>query len=152
MRQKRRDRARERLLAAKRDADVTYQDIAETVGQNEVWVAAVIFGEASADEAQARAIVEALDSQAPVETIDDLQLAPRKGDDQPTIPSDPMLYRLYEIPHVYGDAIKEIVHEEFGDGIMSAIDFSCHVDRVTDAEGDRVKITYEGKFLPYKRW
>jgi len=72
-----------------------------------------------------------------------LQRPPKKGEDDPTLPSDPMLYRLYEIPQVYGEAIKAVVHEEFGDGIMSAIDFECHVDRVEADDGDRVRITYE---------
>ncbi len=152
MRQNRRKRARNRLLAAKADAGVSYAEIANTVGRDKVWIAAVILGEASANESEAHAIVDTLGPEAPQETITDLQLAPEKGDSDPTIPSDPMLYRLYEVPHVYGDAIKQIVHEEFGDGIMSAIDFTCHVDRVQHEDGDRVRITYEGKFLPYRKW
>lgn len=152
MRQNRRKRARERLLAAKADAEVSYAEIANSIDRDKVWVAAVILGEAGANENDAYAIVDALEPEAPQQTIADLQLAPQKGDENPTIPSDPMLYRLYEVPHVYGDAIKEIVHEEFGDGIMSAIDFTCHVDRIPDENGDRVRITYEGKFLPYRKW
>lgn len=146
-----REEASERIQAAKTDSGETFADLAAAVGRDEVWVAALVFGAVSGDESEARALCEALD-------IDDdrvvaaLKRPPRKGDDDPTIPSDPMLYRLYEVPQVYGDAIKACVHEEFGDGIMSAIDFECHVDRVEHPEGDRVRITYEGKFLPYRKW
>lgn len=147
-----RDRATELLLEAKDRADASYADLAEAVGRDEVWVAAAVTGAASMDEAEAEATVEFLDPDRPEAVADALQRPPTKGDDDPTVPSDPMLYRLYEVPHVYGEAIKACVHEEFGDGIMSAIDFECHVDRVEREDGDRVRITYEGKFLPYRKW
>lgn len=76
---------------------------------------------------------------------------PYKGMDQ-TIPTDPLVYRFYEIIQVYGTSLKEVIHEKFGDGIMSAIDFKLHVDREEDAKGDRVVITMNGKFLPYRVW
>ncbi|MFB6126681.1 MAG: cyanase [Halolamina sp.] len=146
-----RDTVTERLREAKAAADVSFTRLADVVGRDEVWTAALVLGAVSASEAEAQALCEALgvDDEAVVAA---LQRPPRKGEDDPTIPSDPMLYRLYEIPQVYGDAIKACVHEEFGDGIMSAIDFECHVDRVERDEGDRVRVTYEGKFLPYKKW
>ena len=78
--------------------------------------------------------------------------ATEEGRRRPDRPVGPDAYRLYEIPQVYGDAVKAVVHEEFGDGIMSAIDFECHVDRIERDDGDRVRITYEGKFLPYRKW
>ena len=146
-----RETVTERLREAKATADVSFAGLADAVGRDEVWTAALVLGAVSADESEARALCEALD-------VDDeavvaaLQRPPRKGDDNPTVPSDPLLYRLYEIPQVYGDAIKACVHEEFGDGIMSAIDFECRVDRVDRDDGDRVRVTYEGKFLPYRRW
>ncbi|GAB6878096.1 cyanase [Halorubrum gandharaense] len=147
-----REDATERLLAAKHDADATFAEVADAVGRDEVWTAALVMGETSADAAEADALVKFLDPEDADEVQEAVQRPPRKGDDDPTVPSDPMLYRLHEVPYVYGDAIKAVVHEEFGDGIMSAIDFECHVDRVTDPDGDRVRITYEGKFLPYKKW
>ena len=80
-----------------------------------------------------------------------LQTFPNKKWDQ-TVPTDPLIYRLYEVVGVYGETIKEIVHEKFGDGIMSAIDFSLDIDKEEDPKGDRVVIKMNGKFLPYKSW
>jgi cyanate lyase len=68
------------------------------------------------------------------------------------IPTDPLLYRFYEILQVYGLPLKDVIQEKFGDGIMSAIDFTLHVEKVEDVKGDRVKVTMNGKFLPYKTW
>ena len=80
-----------------------------------------------------------------------LQAFPHKSWDK-IVPTDPVIYRLYEIVGVYGETIKEIIHEKFGDGIMSAIDFSMHIEKVEDPKGDRVLVTMNGKFLPYKSW
>lgn len=146
-----RDEATARLRAAKEDAGLDFADLAEAVGRDEVWTAALLLGDVSGDEREANALCDALGVEDP-EVAAALERAPYKGSDDPTIPSDPMLYRLYEVPQVYGDAIKRCVHEEFGDGIMSAIDFECRVDRVEHEAGDRVRITYEGKFLPYRKW
>ena len=146
-----REAATERLRAAKTEAGVGFAELAEAVGRDEVWTAALLLGAVSGDASEARALCDALGVEDEA-VVAALQRAPYKGGDEATIPSDPMLYRLYEIPQVYGDAIKACVHEEFGDGIMSAIDFECHVDRVPDPEGDRVQITYEGKYLPYEKW
>ncbi|MFB6117063.1 cyanase [Halosegnis sp.] len=146
-----REAATERLRAAKAETETSFAALAEAVGRGEVWTAALLLGAVSGDESEARALCETLDI-ADEAVIDALQRPPYKGSDELTVPSDPMLYRLYEIPQVYGDAIKACLHEEFGDGIMSAIDFECHVDRVPDPDGDRVRITYEGKYLPYEKW
>ncbi|MGZ0746017.1 cyanase [Haloparvum sp. AD34] len=147
-----REAATERLIEAKRDRGVTYDAIAEAVGRDEVWVAAAMLGETSMSQEEAEHLVKFLEPDDPEAVAKALQRPPTKGEEDPTIPSDPMLYRLYEIPQVYGEAIKAVVHEEFGDGIMSAIDFECRVDRVEADDGDRVRITYEGKFLPYRKW
>jgi len=143
--------ATERLTQAKREHDCSFTDLAEELDRDEVWTASLVFGDVSASEPEARTLCAELgiDDEA---VVDALQREPYKGETEASIPSDPMLYRLYEIPQVYGDAIKACVHEEFGDGIMSAIDFECHVDRVEHDDGDRVRITYEGKFLPYRKW
>jgi cyanate lyase len=165
-----RETATDRLLAAKNRTDRTWDDLAGAVGRGRVWVAAAVFGDASCDETEAAALCDALDVSDPAVRAA-LQRPPTKGEADPSIPSDPMLYRLYEIPQVYGDAIKSVFHEEFGDapegddspaadrnserseyGIMSAIDFECHVERVEHPEGDRARIVYEGKYLPYKKW
>ncbi len=81
-----------------------------------------------------------------------MQRPPKKGQDAETVSKDPLIYRFHEITYVYGDSIKEMIHEKFGDGIMSAIDFDLHIDRIPDPKGDRVQITMSGKFLPYKQW
>ena len=146
-----REAATKRLRAAKAEAGVGFAELAEAVGRDEVWTAALLLGAVSGDETEARALCDALGVEDEA-VVAALQRAPYRGEEETTVPSDPMLYRLYEIPQVYGDAIKACVHEEFGDGIMSAIDFECHVDRVPDPEGDRVRITYEGKYLPYGKW
>jgi cyanate lyase len=138
------------LLDAKKAKGVTYGELEKVVGQDEVWIAAVIFRQASADLAQAKALVDALG--LPEEMAEPLTVPPLKGSLEPVIPTDPLIYRLYEIMQVYGMPVKDVIHEKFGDGIMSAIDFSLEVDMVPDPKGDRVQITMCGKFLPYKKW
>ena len=86
------------------------------------------------------------------EAITWLQIAPYKGSLPTALPTDPLIYRWYEIVAVYGTTIKELIHEEFGDGIMSAIDFSLDISREADPKGDRVKVVMSGKFLPYKTY
>jgi cyanate lyase len=86
------------------------------------------------------------------EVVEALQQIPTKGSLAGAVPVDPLLYRLHEITQVYGTTIKAVVHEMFGDGIMSAIDFEIDIRRVADPKGDRVQITYNGKFLPYRKW
>lgn len=138
------------LLDAKKAKGVTYAELEKVVGQDEVWIASVIFRQASADMEQAKAIVTALGLSE--DMAEPLTVPPLKGSLEPVIPTDPLIYRLYEIMQVYGMPVKDVVHEKFGDGIMSAIDFSIEVDTVEDPKGDRVQITMCGKFLPYKKW
>ncbi|HET8710525.1 MAG TPA: cyanase, partial [Spongiibacteraceae bacterium] len=88
----------------------------------------------------------------PDEAVAWLQIAPYKGSLPTAVPTDPLIYRFYEIVSVYGMTIKELIHEEFGDGIMSAIDFSMDIQREPDPKGDRVNIALSGKFLPYKTY
>ena len=139
-----------KLLAAKKAKGVTFEDLEKAVGRDETWVASVIYRQASADETEAKTIVSTLG--LPEEMAEELTVPPLKGSLEPQIPTDPLIYRFYEIMQVYGMPIKAVVHEKFGDGIMSAIDFSVEVDKVEDPKGDRVKITMCGKFLPYKKW
>ncbi|MCL4126195.1 UNVERIFIED_CONTAM: hypothetical protein GTU68_013855, partial [Idotea baltica] len=86
------------------------------------------------------------------EAIAWLQIAPYKGSLPTAVPTDPLIYRWYEVVAVYGSTIKELIHEEFGDGIMSAIDFSMDIDREEDPNGDRVRVVLSGKYLPYKTY
>jgi cyanate lyase len=86
------------------------------------------------------------------EAIAWLQIAPYKGSLPTEVPTDPLIYRWYELVSVYGTTLKELIHEEFGDGIMSAIDFSMDLQRENDPKGDRVSVVMSGKFLPYKMY
>lgn len=101
-------------------------------------------------EEQARAVGEALD--LPEEAVLGLQVVPYKGSLPTAVPTDPLIYRFYELVSVYGTTFKELIHEEFGDGIMSAIDFRMDLKREPDPAGDRVQIVMSGKFLPYKSY
>ena len=140
----------EKLLAAKKEKGVSFTELEKLIGRDEVWIASVIYRQASADEAEAKKLVEALG--LPAELAEELTVAPLKGSLDPVVPSDPLIYRFYEIMQVYGMPMKEVIHEKFGDGIMSAIDFTLDVEKVEDPKGDRVQVIMCGKFLPYKKW
>jgi len=99
---------------------------------------------------QAQAVGEALG--LPEEAVAGLQVVPYKGSLPTEVPTDPLIYRFYELVNVYGTTFKELIHEEFGDGIMSAIDFKMDLEREADPAGDRVRIVMSGKFLPYKSY
>ena len=138
------------LLAAKKAAGLSFEELGEAIGRDEVWVAALLYGQASAPQEEALKMAEVLGVSP--EVAEQLTEPPVKGLG-PVVPTDPLIYRLYEIMQVYGMPLKDVIHEKFGDGIMSAIDFTMNVDREEDPEhGDRVKVTMSGKFLPYKRW
>jgi cyanate lyase len=139
----------EKLLRAKKDKGVSFADLEAIVGRDEVWIAAVFYRQASASAEEAQKIVEALGLDSEVAAT--LTEYPVKGLG-PIVPTDPLIYRFYEIMQVYGLPIKSVIHEKFGDGIMSAIDFTLDVDKEEDPKGDRVKITMSGKFLSYKKW
>jgi cyanate lyase len=138
------------LFAAKKAKNLSFGDLEALLGRDEVWIAAVLYGQASASPEEAKILVEAL-GLGP-EYIDALTDYPVKGGLDPTLPTDPLIYRFYEIMQVYGMPLKTVIHEKFGDGIMSAIDFTLEVDKVEDPKGDRVQVTFCGKFLPYKKW
>lgn len=140
----------EQLLAAKKAKGVTFEDLETAVGLDETWIASVIYRQASASIEEATKIVTTLG--LPESMAEPLTVPPLKGSLEPQIPTDPLIYRFYEIMQVYGMPIKAVVHEKFGDGIMSAIDFSVEVEKVEDPKGDRVQIVMCGKFLPYKKW
>ena len=140
----------EKLLAAKKAKGITFEDLEKAVGRDETWIASVIYRQASADMDEANKIVTTLG--LPESMAEPLTIAPLKGSLEPQIPTDPLIYRFYEIMQVYGMPIKAVIHEKFGDGIMSAIDFSVEVEKVEDPKGDRVQIVMCGKFLPYKKW
>jgi len=138
----------ERILQAKRRKGVSFAALAEEVGADRVWLTAALLGQHPLTEEQARKVRSALD--LPEEAAAPLQEVPTCGSFTTLPPTDPTIYRLYEVLQVYGPAIKALIHEDFGDGIMSAISFNLAVGREESADGPRVQITLNGKFLPYK--
>jgi len=132
------------LLAAKKAKGITFADLEKLLGQDEVWIASVFYGQNSASVDQAVKIAEVLGLGEEVVTA--LSSYPSKGLGA-VVPTDPLIYRFYEIMQVYGYPMKEIIHEKFGDGIMSAIDFTLDIEKVEDPKGDRVKVIMNGKFL-----
>jgi cyanate lyase len=140
------------LLKAKEDKKLTFAAIGKGIGRSEIWVSALFYGQAKATAAEAGKIIARLGlGRNRKEVMSFLVAFPNKGLG-PVVPTDPLIYRLYEIMQVYGYPFKAIVHEKFGDGIMSAIDFTMDVEKEKDPKGDRIKVTMSGKFLPYKIW
>lgn len=137
------------VLAAKKQAGLTWAEIAAAVGNSTEWTTSALLGQQPLSEKQARAAAELLNLGEASVTA--LQLAPVRGS-AAVDPTEPITYRLHEALQVYGSAISELIREEFGDGIMSAIDFELALEREPDPKGDRVKLTWSGKFLPYRVW
>lgn len=129
---------------------VNYQDLADKIDKSVVWTTLALHGQAIMDKAEAESLGEVLDLSD--ELVDSLQDFPLRGSLEQMPPVDPTQYRFYELIQVYGSTLKAIINEKFGDGIMSAIDFTMDIERVENPLGDRVKITMEGKFLPFKKW
>ncbi len=137
------------ILGAKEQKKLKWTDIAKITGLSPEYVCSACLGINQLQKAQADAIAEGLGLDPEVSTV--LQRIPTKTWTQ-LVPTDPLIYRLYEFLGVYGETIKEIVNEQFGGGIMSAIDFSLDISKQEDPKGDRVVMTLNGKFLPYKSW
>lgn len=145
-----RDDATDQVLAAKERTGLTWRVIAEAVGRSAEWTTAALLGQAAMGPDEARRAARVLELGPDVERA--LTRPPSKGSLGASIPVDPLMYRFYEIVQVYGTTLKELIHEEFGDGIMSAIDFEMTIARKPDPKGDRVVVTLDGKFLPYRAW
>lgn len=139
----------ETIIAAKLAKGVSWEEIGEAAGLSPVFATSACLGMNSCPPEKAAAIVDFLGLESDVTTA--LEAFPTKVWDQ-TVPTDPLVYRFYEIVGVYGETLKEVIQEKFGDGIMSAIDFSMEVDKEENPKGDRVVVTMNGKFLPYKSW
>ena len=137
------------IIASKKAKGLSWETIASKVGKGATWVTSACLGMNSTSEDVAKSICEILELSDDVCSA--LQEYPYKSWDK-TIPTDPVVYRFYEIIGVYGDTIKEIISEKFGDGIMSAIDFSMDIDKEENPKGNRVVITMNGKFLQYTSW
>ncbi|NMG04346.1 cyanase [Azoarcus taiwanensis] len=138
------------ILAAKLKKKLSWSQLAEVVGFSKEWSTAALLGQMTLTEAQAKAVGEVLE--LPEDAVALLQVVPYKGSLPTSVPTDPLIYRFYELINVYGTTFKELIHEEFGDGIMSAIDFKMDLKREPNDAGDRVSITMSGKFLPYKTY
>ena len=140
----------EKIITVKVSKGIKWEEVARKVGLSKEWVTAGCLGQMTFDSTQAGELGEIF------ELTDEeqkwLQVAPYKGSLPTAVPTDPLIYRWYEIVSVYGATIKELIHEEFGDGIMSAIDFSMDIVRQPDPRGDRVNVVLSGKFLPYKTY
>lgn len=139
----------EEIILAKKSLGLSWEEIAKIVGISPVFLTSACLGQNSLKKESAEKLCKALDLNEEISIA--LQEYPNKTWDF-TIPQDPVVYRFYEIVGVYGETIKEIIGEKFGDGIMSAIDFSMEIDKEENPAGDRVVITMNGKFLPYKAW
>ena len=138
----------EKIIATKVSKGLTWEKVAKEVGLSKEWVTAACLGQMTLNDEQANKIGGLFNLNE--NEIKWLKVVPYKGSLPTAVPSDPLIYRLYEVISVYGLTIKELIHEEFGDGIMSAIDFSMDIQRENNPAGDRVNILLSGKFLPYK--
>jgi cyanate lyase len=140
----------EKIIATKVAKGLQWSDIARQVGLSKEWVTAGCLGQMQFDAAQAATVAKLFDlDEAETQW---LKVVPYKGSLPTAVPTDPLIYRFYELVSVYGTTFKELIHEEFGDGIMSAIDFKMDLQREADPKGDRVNIVMSGKFLPYKSY
>jgi cyanate lyase len=140
----------EAIIVAKREKSLTWAAIARKVGQSKEWTTAGCLGQMTFTKEQAQKLGKLLGLHK--EAIQLLQEVPYKGSLSTLIPTDPLIYRFYELVNVYGTTLKALIHEEFGDGIMSAIDFRMDLTREEDPKGDRVNIVMSGKFLPYRTY
>ncbi|GAB2738884.1 cyanase [Melaminivora jejuensis] len=138
----------EKIISTKVARGLRWADVAQQLGRSKEWTTALCLGQMTATEQQAQVLGEIFGLTDEEQRW--LQVVPHKGSLSTTVPTDPLLYRWYEVVNVYGTTIKELIHEEFGDGIMSAIDFSMDIQREPNPQGDRVRVVLSGKFLPYK--
>ncbi|MFL9806687.1 cyanase [Stutzerimonas stutzeri] len=145
-----REQVTQMIVAAKVRKGLKWAHVAESIGMSKEWTTAGSLGQMAFDKAQAETLGQLFELSD--EAVAWLQIVPYKGSLPTAVPTDPLIYRWYELVNVYGTTIKELIHEEFGDGIMSAIDFSMDIQRQSDPKGDRVNVVLSGKFLPYKSY
>lgn len=145
-----RNEVTELIITQKLKLNLTWKQLADAIGLSKEWTTAALMGQMTLSAEQASTIGSLL--QLPPDAITQLQVVPYKGSLPTAVPTDPLIYRFYELISVYGTTFKALIHEEIGDGIMSAIDFNMEIKREADPKGDRVNITMSGKFLPYKSY
>ncbi|MDT5329227.1 MAG: cyanate lyase [Mycobacterium sp.] len=142
-----RDEITQQIITARLAKHLTWQQLAEAIGKPVVWTTAALLGQHPIPPDAGLKLVELLGLDESVVPV--LAAVPMRGGLPTAVPTDPTIYRFYEVLQVYGGAIKELIHEEFGDGIMSAINFSVDIEKKSHPAGDRVVVTFDGKFLPY---
>jgi cyanate lyase len=143
----------EAIMEAKFAKKASWADISKAVGMSEIFVVSACLGQNTLPAAAAAKLIGYLDLGNRAKDVEiAIQRPPKKAQEAESVSKDPLIYRFHEITYVYGDTIKELIHEKFGDGIMSAIDFDLTVDKVEHPKGGRVKVTMSGKFLPYNQW
>jgi len=140
----------EMVVMARIKKGLTWARLAKAIGLSKEWTTAALLGQMQMTKEQAETAGKLLG--LPQDAVLLLQQVPYKGSLPTAVPTDPLIYRFYELVSVYGTTFKELIHEEFGDGIMSAIDFKMDLRREPDPKGDRVKIVMSGKYLPYKAY
>ena len=146
-----RDELTRKILAVKRAKRLTWKAVvAEIGGGSAVYLTAALMGQMKLRHEQAERAAMLIELPEDEKRL--LQEIPYRGSLPSVVPTDPLIYRFYELVQVYGTTWKELIQEEFGDGIMSAIDFDMMIERLPDPKGDRVKLTFSGKFLPYKEY
>jgi cyanate lyase len=145
-----RNEVTELIITHKLRKKLSWPQLAQAIGMSKEWTTAALLGQMTLSAEQAAKIGSLLE--LPAEATEQLQVVPYKGSLPTAVPTDPLIYRFYELVNVYGTTFKALIHEEFGDGIMSAIDFNMDIQREADPKGDRVKIVMSGKFLPYKSY
>ncbi|MEH7401072.1 MULTISPECIES: cyanase [Bacillaceae] len=145
-----RNEATQKIMEAKIAKGLTWEEISKVSENSETWVVTALLGQATMTRPEAEKMAELLELDE--EVVQALTLIPHRGAAMQMPPTDPILYRLYEMLLVYGPTIKELIQEKIGEGIMSAIDFELGVKKKEDPNGDRVILTLNGKFLPYRKW
>src|ERR1700684_4547574 len=137
----------EQIVVAGLAKGLTWQDLADAIDRPVVWTTSALLGQHPIPAELGKVLVEMLGLDESAVSL--LAAVPMRGGLPTAVPTDPTIYRFYEALHVYGPALKELIHEQFGDGIMSAINFSVDLQRKPHPSGDRVVVTFDGKFLPY---
>ncbi len=138
----------EQIVLARLERGLSWQQLADAIGRPVVWTTSALLGQQPVPVELGAVLVEMLGLDASAVPV--LAAPPMRGGLSSPVPTDPTIYRFYEALQVYGGALKELIHEQFGDGIMSAINFSVDLHKKPHPSGDRVVVTFDGKFLPYQ--
>jgi len=149
-----REEATVQIIAAKKLKGLTFEEIAKAIGRDKIWTTTALLEQhpISKEEAEKTVKVLELGEDMVLAVAAALQEIPMRGSLDSAVPVDPTIYRFYELIQVYGPTMKALIHEMFGDGILSAIDFEMDIQKKPDPKGDRVVVTLNGKFLPYRKW